>query len=132
MSKRLTASKLYIAVGIGGMLGAIGRYNISIVIQTDSIFPIATLLVNLLGCFLLAYLLHSPAIRNRLSSEALTGLTTGLLGAFTTFSTFASETVELWSHNPFLSALYVTLSLILGLLLAYIGSKLAIKGRKST
>lgn len=132
MPKRIMSSKLFIAVGLGGMLGAIGRYCVSIVVQSNSLFPIATLIVNLIGCFFLAYLLNSPAIKGFLSNEFFTGLTTGLLGAFTTFSTFASETVNLWNHSLALAVLYVMLSLIFGLLLAYFGYLMAKKGRKST
>ncbi|WP_157998036.1 fluoride efflux transporter CrcB [Ornithinibacillus scapharcae] len=132
MSRRLMVLKLYVAVALGGMLGAIGRYSISIIMESDSVFPIATLLVNLLGCFLLAYLMSASAIKNRISTEVFTGLTTGLLGAFTTFSTFASETVVLWNYNPSMAVVYVLLSLLLGLLLAYGGFLLAKKGRRST
>ncbi|MCR1833461.1 fluoride efflux transporter CrcB [Oceanobacillus caeni] len=126
MSKQLNR-KLYIAVGIGGMIGAVSRYGISSAFSYFENFPIGTLAANLLGCFILSFLLQHQSIKEKLSPEFLTGLTTGVIGAFTTYSTFALETIQLWQQNAVLSILYVGLSMFGGLLSCYVGFKLANK-----
>ncbi|WP_068672856.1 fluoride efflux transporter CrcB [Oceanobacillus sp. Castelsardo] len=129
MSKQLN-KKLYVAVGIGGMIGAVSRYGISSAFSYFENFPIGTLVANLLGCFILSYLLQHQSIKEKLSPEFLTGLTTGLIGAFTTYSTFALETVQLVQQNIGFSILYVGISIFGGLLSCYVGFTLANKGRK--
>jgi fluoride exporter len=126
MSKPLN-KKLYIAVGIGGMIGAVSRYGISTAFSYYENFPIGTLLANLIGCFVLSFLLHHQMIKDKLSAELLTGLTTGLIGAFTTYSTFALETIQLWKLDIVLSILYVGISIFGGLLSCYVGFILANK-----
>lgn len=123
------ALRLYIAVGIGGMIGAVGRYSVSVLIDGSSVFPYATLMVNLIGCFLLSFLLNQVAIKQRLSPELFTALGTGMIGAFTTFSTFAVETVELADSRPFMALGYVLLSIIGGLAFCYTGMKVANRKR---
>ncbi|MFB4169352.1 fluoride efflux transporter FluC [Virgibacillus sp. JSM 102003] len=121
--------KIYLAVGIGGMVGATGRYGISILFWTNSGFPYATLIANLLGCFLLSFLLHHDSIKRTLSPEVFAALGTGMIGAFTTFSTFAVETVELSDISILLAGSYIVLSILGGLLFCYFGFKLALKKR---
>ncbi|MGP4105460.1 fluoride efflux transporter CrcB [Virgibacillus sp. L01] len=121
--------KIYIAVGIGGMVGASARYGISILFWTNSGFPYATLIANLLGCFLLSFILHHDSIKRNLSPEVFVALGTGMIGAFTTFSTFAVETVELSDVSILLAASYIVLSILGGLLFCYLGFKLALKKR---
>ncbi len=117
----LHSFKLYIAVGIGGMIGAIGRYVISLLFQASEVFPYATLITNLIGCFLLSFVLNKGLINQKLSPEMFAALGTGMIGAFTTFSTFAVETVELWQTNHYLSILYIVLSIFGGLGFCYLG-----------
>jgi len=114
-----------LAVGIGGMLGAMGRYTVSLLFTSSTDFPFATLTVNLIGCFFLSYLLNNKQVKSRLKPEAFIALSTGLIGSFTTFSTFAVETIELMTRNFFLAAFYVVLSVIGGLGLCYLGFKVA-------
>ncbi|WP_047983712.1 fluoride efflux transporter FluC [Ornithinibacillus californiensis] len=118
---------LYLGVGIGGVIGALGRYAISILFESDSYFPFGTLVANLLGCLLLGFLLNSPLIKNNVSNIVFIGLTTGLIGAFTTFSTFALETVHLAYHHLFLAFVYVGISVLGGIFLSFLGFRLANK-----
>lgn len=121
--------KIYLAVGIGGMIGASGRYGISILFWANSGFPYATLIANLLGCFLFSFLLNHDSIKRNLSPEVFAALGTGMIGAFTTFSTFAVETVELSDVSILLAGSYIVLSILGGLLFCYLGFKLALKKR---
>src|SRR5690625_2791684 len=120
--------KLTLLIGIGGMIGALARYSISITFTGINGFPYATLVVNLIGCFLLSYLLNYDKIKQRLSPKIRVALGTGVIGSFTTFSTFALETIELWSNNVLLALTYTLLSVCGGLAFCYIGYKLANRG----
>jgi len=124
--KNKHAIKLYIAVGVGGMIGATCRYGISNLFEGsyDS-FPYATFTVNLIGCFLLSFLTNHAIIKRKLSPELFTALGTGMIGAFTTFSTFAVETIELSYSHPFMAISYVLLSILVGLVFCYGGYQLA-------
>ena len=112
---------LLVVVGAGGALGALGRYGIEVAMpygRTD--LPFATLLVNVVGCLLLGVLVagwpHATWLRPFLG--------TGVLGGFTTFSTFALETDRLLDRAPGVAVLYVALSLLLGLSAAAVGMRL--------
>lgn len=131
MSDRINLKKQLLAVGIGGILGACLRYSVSLLFMEISGFPFATLTVNVIGCFVLSFLSNSEQIKNLLPPHFLTALTTGLIGAFTTFSTFAVETVELMAINVTLAFVYVLLSVIGGLIFCYLGVKLAQKRRET-
>lgn len=84
-------------VGIGGLLGSIARYLISGYVQdrTGEIFPFGTLAVNVIGCFVIGGLSELAEARAFLSPEARALIVVGVLGGFTTFSTFGNETVNL-------------------------------------
>src|SRR5690625_1414625 len=117
--------RLFVLIGIGGMIGALARYSISIIFAGMDGFPYATLVVNLIGCFLLSYLLNYDKIKLWLSPEIRIALASGVIGSFTTFSTFALETVELWSNSVLLALTYMILNICGGLAFCYIGYKLA-------
>jgi CrcB protein len=89
----------------GGALGALGRYWLSGWIQrlTRSPLPWGTFAVNITGAMVLG-LLWGVAQKMTLSPALRAGILTGLLGAFTTFSTFSLETVNLLSDRQYLSA----------------------------
>jgi len=86
-----------LAVGAGGCLGALARYGLSTwaVRVWGGRFPVGTLVVNVLGCFLLGALMAALAERQLLAPEARLFLTIGFLGSFTTFSTVGYETFDL-------------------------------------
>ncbi|HEX3302365.1 MAG TPA: fluoride efflux transporter CrcB [Thermomicrobiales bacterium] len=107
-----------LAIGIGGIIGANLRWKIGVwaADQWATPFPWGTLLINLTGSFVLG--LYLTLVTERFTGRPLTRLmfATGLLGAYTTFSTFAYETVRLLQHGQIWTALaYVAASLALGL-----------------
>lgn len=116
----MTAATL-LAVALGGALGALGRYVLSTGLQTRLQgwtgvgFPWGTLGVNLLGCLLLG-VFFALVQRQDLPGELQALLAVGVLGSFTTFSTFSLETVELLQDGDWgKAAAYVVVSLLLGI-----------------
>jgi CrcB protein len=112
----------YIALAIGGVLGVYARYGLTRLIQSlyGQGFPLATLTVNLLGTFLLAFLFVLTLERVTISPAVRTGIMTGGLGAFTTFSTFIMEALILIEDGQAgKAALYLALSVGLGVAVAF-------------
>lgn len=104
---------VWFAVAAGGAVGALGRYAAATAIGVRH-FPWATLAINVSGCFVLALLVAGPLASAKNSPLAL-GLTVGVLGGFTTFSTFGLETIELIKAGRSSAALlYVAASTIAG------------------
>ena len=113
--------KLFFLIGIGSFIGGIFRYLISSLIQakTVSLFPFHTLIVNIVGCFFIGIVL-AIFDKGQISHEWKLFFTTGILGGFTTFSAFSSETFFLFKNgNSGYALLYILTSLILGLLATY-------------
>src|SRR5438309_5485017 len=111
-----------------GCAGTLARYALQGVVQhrSGSSFPVGTLSVNLSGCLLLGvvgqFALHHLAI----PPDWRVGLTIGFFGAFTTFSTFGWETIRMLEDGEWArAALYVGLSLTVGLVLVKIGMQVA-------
>lgn len=118
----------YLFVGIGGAFGACARYAVSIWISRwwKKSFPAATFFVNLTGSFLLGFLIsfmnQSGVDWNHFRALAAVGF----LGAYTTYSTFAFEIVNLTrDRKAGVAAVYLSGSLIFGLLAAFAGFWLA-------
>lgn len=112
-------------VGIFGALGGMCRYAFNLWLSGGS-FPYATLAVNLIGCFLLAFLMQFLAEKSRISLVILNGIGTGFIGAFTTFSAFSVDAIQLLQKGQFLLAMsYVLASLIGGLLMVKFGRVLS-------
>jgi fluoride exporter len=115
-----------ISVMLGGFLGALSRYGIGEWIQTNNGFPLGTLLINLIGCFFLGWFLTYITIMKNLKPELTLLIGTGFIGSFTTFSTFSVETILLFQNGQTVyAALYILISTIFGILMAYFGVKLA-------
>jgi CrcB protein len=117
-------STTFAAIGCGGFLGANARYSVGLwaAATWGAAFPWGTLLINLVGSFVLGLFL--ALVTERFSGRPTTRLflATGFLGAFTTFSTFSYETVQLLARGATIAALaYVAGSLLLGLAAAVVG-----------
>jgi len=114
-------------VALGGALGALARYGMSgwVYDRMGESFPWGTLVVNLVGCLVLGVAIRWLQV-TALAPEVRPFLTIGLLGAFTTFSTFSYETVALLQEGQWLRAgLYVGASVALGLIAMVAGMALA-------
>ena len=113
---------VYLLVGIAGSLGAILRYLIGLSLFTNSAFPYATLSINLIGSFLLAWLTTQFFKKTSISPVIATAIGTGFVGSFTTFSTLSVETVQLFQSGSIgLGILYVFVSLVGGMLMSRLG-----------
>ena len=119
----------FLLIGSGGFLGAVARYGLGGVVQkwSGSIdFPYGTLAVNIVGCMLMGLVSQLSESRGFFSAEARFFLFIGFLGAFTTFSTFGSETFGLLSGEKHLLAiLNVGFHMFFGLGSVWIGQILA-------
>lgn len=113
----------FVMVGLGGALGSMLRYLISL-IPVNNTFPFLTLITNLLGALLIGFIV-GLSDNLFISKKFLLFLKTGVCGGFTTFSTFSLEAVQLFQRGePFLGALYTTLSVILCILGIVLGEYL--------
>jgi fluoride exporter len=112
-------------VGLGGLIGAVLRYLISGLVQglTQSVaFPYGTLAVNVAGCFLIGIFSHLVESQAGIAAEMRLLLMVGLLGSFTTYSTFGSETINLLQdQRSLLALLNVASHVILGLSAVLLG-----------
>lgn len=115
----------FIYVATGGFLGAVLRYLINIAFP-QKVFPIATFSINLVGSFLIGLILVLSFERLSATPQFRLFFAVGLLGAFTTFSTYTVETLKLLNQGYVLIALnYYTMSAILGVIFAALGSQVA-------
>ena len=108
----------YVAIAIGGVLGCWARYAMTNLVQAiyGREFPYATLSINLLACFLMGFLFEETLERLTISPLLRLGILTGFICGFSTFSTFAMETLLLAEQGELAkSLLYVLLSVVFGL-----------------
>ena len=111
-----------------GAFGAASRYGVGLLSQRwlGGGFAFGTLAVNLVGCFLLGFVMHVVVQRVSLGAVLRAAIGVGFLGAFTTFSTFGLETFEYVQHGRWLLAVAnVAANVVLGLLLVWAGVSLA-------
>lgn len=118
----------FVVVGLGGALGAMLRYSISLYINTvtpDNGFPFGTLAVNMLGCLALGTLSSYVDSHTSFSPQLHMMLTVGIFGALTTFSTFSHETITLFKTGEImLAGGYMLAQLTLGFLMVWVGFSL--------
>lgn len=112
-----------LVVALGGGIGACLRYLIGLVpLKEPFTFPVKTLFINLLGCFVIGLIAAIAAKTTSISPRTVLFIKTGLCGGFTTFSTFALETETLLKTGHIgLAILYVALSVVVGVGLAFAG-----------
>lgn len=118
----------YVAIAIGGTLGCWARYAQTSFVQTalGRDFPFATMSINVIGSFLMGFLFILTLERLMIPPSVRAGVLTGVLGGYTTFSTFEMETLLLAENGEFFkAALYVILSVIIGFGAAFGGAYVA-------
>ena len=120
-------SKLFL-IGLAGFIGTLSRYWMSGVIarRYGETFPLGTLVVNLVGCFLVGLLFYLLQERFLVNQTVRTVVLIGFLGGFTTFSSFGLQTFTLLQDGEFgLAVLNLSVANVLGLVLVWAGYTLA-------
>jgi len=115
-------------VGVGGMIGAMLRYTLGGMVHHlyEGRFPLGTLLVNTAGCLAIGFLFTLADDRGVISANARLFIFVGLLGGFTTFSSFGYETLTLWRDGLATRALLnVGANTIFGLGAVWVGHVMA-------
>ena len=106
-----------IVVGLGGFVGAICRYLIGLIqVNEVTTFPIKTFLINVIGCIVIGIITVAATKNSSINPQLVLFLKVGVCGGFTTFSTFALESVDLMKNgNVLISFLYVLGSVVVGI-----------------
>jgi CrcB protein len=116
-------------IGAGGFVGAVLRFVVSSWVQNRSgsiVFPFGTMSVNMIGCLVIGFLTCLVETRSLFSMETRSFILIGLLGAFTTFSTFGNETLGLIRDNRIdLAALNAGSQVIIGVAMVWLGRIIA-------
>lgn len=109
-------------VGMGGFIGSVLHYLVGLIpLKTTHGFPLLTLFINILGAFLIGFI-STIALKKSMNPHLVLLLKTGLCGGFTTFSTFALESITLHRNgNRTLAMIYIVLSIVLGLSAVILG-----------
>jgi CrcB protein len=111
-------------VAFGGGIGSSLRYLTSVVVQKyyANIFPLATLITNVLGCFIIGLLMGVFEKNQVVTSDLKWLFVTGFCGGYTTFSTFGYENISLFqNNNSALAFLYIGGSVFMGLFAVWMG-----------
>jgi CrcB protein len=106
-------------VGLGGFIGSILRYLVSGYVQDwthNAQFPFGTIVVNIVGCFVIGLLSQLAEAYGIFNAESRAFVVVGILGGFTTFSTFSNESINLFRDGQEVYALAnISIQVILGL-----------------
>ena len=115
-------------VAVGGAVGSVARHLVGVASLRlfGPAFPFGTLIVNLVGAFVMGVFVELLARRFGGSNDLRLLIATGVLGGFTTFSSFALDTAVLWERGEVISSfVYVATTLVLGLAALFLGLGLA-------
>ena len=115
---------VFIAVALGGAFGSLARYSLdrSIERRSFAIFPWSTFTINATGCLLIGLVIAAVVDRGHTPEWLRLGLVMGVLGGYTTFSTFAQETLDLIEEGRLeMATLYAFGSVAVGVLAVFIG-----------
>ena len=115
-----------LGVALGGALGALARYGLDHLIErrSDSVFPWSTFAINVSGCLLIGVAISALVDRHDTPPWLRVGLVVGVLGGYTTFSTFAQETLDLLEAEQVgYVLLYAVGSLVAGVAAVFVGSR---------
>lgn len=114
----------YLLVALGGGIGAAARYGVNVG-STKFLgggFPWHTLIVNVLGCFIMGVLTEAIALRLNVTNDMRLFLMTGILGGFTTFSAFALDFALMWARRDyFIAGSYAVASVALSFIACFVG-----------
>ena len=116
-----------IGVALFGTLGVLSRYGIDafVELRSESVFPWATFMINVSGSLAVGFVVAALVDRHRAPAWLRTGLVMGFCGGFTTFSTFAQESLDLLEEgNHRIALASIGGSLLLGLAAVYVGARL--------
>jgi CrcB protein len=114
-----------LGVALGGALGATARYGTDRLIEhtLGGLFPWSTFLINVSGCFAIGVFTAAFVDRHHLPAWLRIGIVMGVIGGYTTFSTFAAEALDLDEiHHIAVSSLYLVASVALGMFAVYGGT----------
>jgi CrcB protein len=116
-----------LAVGVGGALGALARYGLDRFIErrSDSVFPWSTFVINVSGCLAIGVVVAALVDRHHVPAWIRVGLVVGVLGGYTTFSTFSQESLDLLEgpHHAGIALAYMFGSVALGIAAVYAGTR---------
>ncbi|MCX6155224.1 MAG: fluoride efflux transporter CrcB [Candidatus Kapabacteria bacterium] len=119
--------KNIVIAGIGGFIGTAARYVLSQYIHKIFLtnFPLGTLIINLIGCFLIGIIIELFNKGNIMSPEVNIFLTVGICGGFTTFSTFSYDSINMINEYEYINLIiYLGISIFIGLSLTLAGKYL--------
>src|SRR5882757_3427919 len=114
-----------VGVALGGALGASARYGLDRLIERSSnaVYPWSTFTINVTGCFFIGLISASLVDRHHLPAWLRIGLVVGVIGGYTTFSTFAQEALTLIdAHDAAVALAYAIGSVVIGIAAVYAGT----------
>ena len=118
----------WMAVALGGMFGTLARHALNTLVRHwhPAWLPLSTLIVNVVGCFVIGWLYRWSSDRELTNQWWEVALRVGVIGGLTTFSSFALEVVNAWDQRPALACAIVLAHVSIGLVCVMLGMQAAI------